>query len=119
MSPEPAAVAVTPVAARVVAASELAYRRVVRALRARRRYRYVRPEVRRQDAGFVVVSPCCSRNVDPAGGPIDIAWIEPDGATWRLHRRDHAAGRWARCAEGPLPRLLDLLCADPQRLFWP
>jgi hypothetical protein len=115
MPPESAAAA----PARFVPAGDLAYRRVVRALRARRRYRYVKPEVRRQDAGFVVVSPCCSRNVDAAGGVIDIAWIECTDAAWRLHHRDHAAQRWSCCAEGPLPRLLDLLCADPDRLFWP
>ena len=103
----------------VIGATELAYRRVLRALRNRRRYRYVRPEVRPRDEGFVVVSPCCSRNVDPQGGVIDIAWIEPLGNEWRLHHRDHATGRWATSAEGALPRLLELLCADPERVFWP
>jgi hypothetical protein len=108
-----------PSVAAVIGATEVAYRRVLRALRSRRRYRYVRPEVRARDDGFVVVSPCCSRNVDPQGGVIDIAWIEPLGTGWRLHHRDHASGRWSTSAEGPLPRLLELLCADPERLFWP
>lgn len=105
--------------AAVIVATELARRRVLRALRNRRRYRYVRPEVRARDDGFVVVSPCCSRNVDPQGGVIDIAWLERCGSDWRLHHRDHVSGRWPTSAEGPLPRLLELLCADPGRVFWP
>jgi hypothetical protein len=105
--------------AALVSADELAYRRVLRALRRRRRYRYVQPQVRREDTGYVVLSPCCSRNVDPAGGVIPIAWIErmPDG--WRLNRRDHATGHWVSAAEGALPRVLDLLSTDPERVFWP
>jgi hypothetical protein len=102
-----------------LAADELSYRRVLRALRARRRYRYVRPEVRRQDDDFIVVSPCCSRNVARDGGVIAIAWLERMDARWRLHRRDHAHDRWVACLDGPLPRLLDVLCADPERAFWP
>ena len=105
--------------AAAIAASEVARRRVLRALRERRRYRYVRPDVLPRDGGFVVVSPCCSRNVDPQGGVIDIAWIQPLGTRWRLHHRDHATGRWTPCADGALPRLLALLCADPGRVFWP
>lgn len=103
----------------VPVADEVSLRRVQRALRARRRYRYVRPEVRRQDDDLVVVSPCCSRNVDRDGGVIAIAWLERVGARWRLHRRDHEQNRWVACEDGPLPRLLDLLCADPERAFWP
>jgi hypothetical protein len=104
---------------RVVPEAALAFRRIVRAMAARKRYRYVRPEVRRASVGFVVVCPCCSRNVDPVGGVIDIAWIEPVATGWRLHNRDHAAQRWEVHAEGTLPKLLDLLCADPDRRFWP
>jgi hypothetical protein len=103
----------------VVPAEELNYRRVVRALRARMRYRYVRPELRRVGYGFVVRSPCCSRNVDADGGVIDIAWIERTDHGWRLHHRDHTARRWTLVVDGPLPHLLELLCTDPERLFWP
>lgn len=99
--------------------ADLDHRRVVRALRARARYRYVRPQVRRQDDGFVVRSPCCSRNVDAAGGVIEIAWIERTGTGWRLHRRDHATQHWIVVGDGPLPHLLERLRVDPARLFWP
>jgi hypothetical protein len=48
-------------------------RRIERALRERARYRYVSPRVLRDADGFRIESPCCSRNVDPGGGVIDIA----------------------------------------------
>ena len=94
--------------------------RILDALRQRVRYRYVQPVVLPADAGWRVVSPCCSRNVDRDGGVIDIAWLEPTTHGWRLHSRDHAAQRWAlQAASGDMNELLDLLCLDPQRVFWP
>lgn len=106
-------------ARKVVPAEEVTYRRVVRALRARRRYRYVKPEVRREGDGFLVLSPCCSRNVDAEGGVIPIAWLQRAGYGWRLVRRDHANGQWVSCREGSLASVLELLCDDPERVFWP
>ena len=47
-------------------------KRIERALAARVRYRYVSPEVQADEAGYRIQSPCCSRNVDKAGGTIDI-----------------------------------------------
>jgi len=112
---------------------DLMQHRLERALRQRVRYRYVRPRVLREGEGFRVESPCCSRNVDPSGGVIDIALLtpitargsrkRPSGRTtqgWRLHVRDHAAGIWVPHHESQqLAELLDLLCIDAQRLFWP
>ncbi|WP_119154743.1 hypothetical protein [Caldimonas tepidiphila] len=95
--------------------------RIQRALRERVRYRYVQPQVLREGSGWRVRSPCCSRNVDPAGGPIDVAWLQrlPQGG-WRLHARDHARSEWRRHNEAAqLAELLDTLCLDPQRIFWP
>ena len=108
-------------------------RRLERALRQRVRYRYVRPRVLREGEGFRVESPCCSRNVDPSGGVIDIALLVPVAALdargssgaraargWRLHARDHAARAWVLHHESAqLDELLDLLCVDAQRVFWP
>lgn len=96
-------------------------RRLERALRQRVRYRYVRPRVLREGDGFRVESPCCSRNVDPDGGVIDIALLTPLAPRgWRLHSRDHAAGAWVPHEDSEaLDELLDLLCLDAQRLFWP
>ncbi|WP_454720211.1 MULTISPECIES: DUF3024 domain-containing protein [Cupriavidus] len=95
--------------------------RVERALRQRTRYRYVQPRVWREAQGLRIESPCCSRNVDAAGGLIDIAWLERDSeGQWCLHARDHAAQRWVlrqRCAE--LAPLLDVLCVDADRVYWP
>jgi len=47
-----------------VAEGELVRRRVLRALKSRRRYRYVSPEVAFVAGAWLVRSPCCSRNVD-------------------------------------------------------
>lgn len=94
--------------------------RIARALRRRERYRYVRPRVEREGAGWKIVSPNCSRNVDPAGGEIDIAWLVPtsDGR-WLLHARDHAQGCWRlRVAGLTLADALARVCADPAREFW-
>ncbi len=93
--------------------------RIERALARRQRYKYVHPQVVPEGEGWKVVSPNCSRNVDPDGGEIDIAWLRPQpDAGWLLFARDHAEGGWRLCREGPLPVLLDLLCADPAREFW-
>jgi len=100
-------------------ASALEQRRIERALRGRRRYRYVQPQVLAEGQGWKVISPCCSRRVDPDGGVIDIAWLEPlGGHRWLLHARDHAAGRWHPVKEGALPELLDQLSGDPLHQFW-
>lgn len=93
-----------------------------RALRSRTRYRYVRPRVRREGEHFRIEAPCCSRNIDPAGGVIDIALITPlpDGAGWQIHARDHAGGGWVPQGQSAqLGDLMQLLCTDPQRRFWP
>nr|WP_295382945.1 hypothetical protein [uncultured Pseudacidovorax sp.] len=105
--------------------------RIAHALRERARYRYVRPRVLRDGAGYRIESPCCSRNVDAEGGVIDIARLQPvtdadgqphlqDGQPlWQLQARDHAAGRWAPPgAPAPLHALLAQLCVDVERVFW-
>jgi hypothetical protein len=104
----------------VVAEGELLRRRVLRALARRERYRYVRPDVLASGEGWVVTSPCCSRNVDPDGGIIDIALLQRTARGWSLSRRDHAQARWVMHSKSPrLDPLLDVLCEDPQRVFWP
>ena len=93
--------------------------RIQRALARRQRYKYVHPRVVSEGEGWKVVSPNCSRNVDPAGGEIDIAWLRPDDAAgWQLHARSAEPGAWRLSRQGPLHELLDLLCADPAREFW-
>lgn len=102
--------------------TELDLRRITRGLADRVRYRYVSPTVIAQADGYRVVSPCCSRRIDPHGGEIEIAWIEAlaGGASWRLHSRDHAQHRWV--AQGEFVRLHELLAKlnrDLERVFWP
>jgi hypothetical protein len=99
---------------------DLAQARIERALRRRTRYRYVQPRVEREGDGWKIVSPNCSRNIDAAGGEIDIAWFVPDpDHGWQLHARDHAAGAWVPMARGlSLEAALALVCADPQREYW-
>lgn len=95
--------------------------RIERALAQRARYKYVAPRVQREDAGWQIVSPNCSRNVDPAGGEIAIAWFVPQGGgRWRLHSRDHREGCWRlEAAELTLEAALQRVCEDPLRVFWP
>lgn len=104
----------------VVAAGEMVKRRMLRALAARERYRYVQPELHETDEGWVVTSPCCSRNVDPDGGIIDIARLQQDAAEWLLYSRDHRLDCWVLHSSSPqLDVLLQVLCLDDERLFWP
>ena len=95
--------------------------RLERALRERVRYRYVQPRVLREGESFRIQSPCCSRNVDPSGGMIDIALLVPGAAQrWCLSARDHANGIWvSRFKDEALDELLDVLCVDNERQFWP
>lgn len=106
-------------AAAVTPSRELDRRRVLRVLRERARYRYVRPTLQATGDGWRITSPCCSRTVDPAGGVIDIAWLERVGDRWRIYFKDHAAQCWAPYRDGGLPDLLELLRRDHERVFWP
>jgi hypothetical protein len=95
--------------------------RIERALVHRARYHYVQPRVEREGRGWKIVSPNCSRQVDPQGGEIAIAWFEPlrDGR-WALYRRDHARAAWCREAAGlGLDDALARVCNDPLGRFWP
>jgi hypothetical protein len=101
--------------------NELDCRRIERALKARRRYRYVKPRVAMVAGGYRIVSPCCSRNVDPDGGEIDVALLAWDAprAVWRLLWRDHKAAAWAlHSVHDRLAAATAALNADPERLFW-
>lgn len=94
---------------------------IERALKDRVRYRYVQPTVLQDGESFRVEAPCCSRNVDPDGGVIDIARLTPaaDGS-WALAVRDHADRVWVPYADGlSLGEALDTLCIDAERKFWP
>ena len=95
--------------------------RIERALRNRARYRYVTPSVELVGEGYTVVSPCCSRNIDPEGGTIDIARLEFHDAVgeWHLFAKDHERGVWVfRAAAARLDSLLRVLSDDPDRTFW-
>ena len=101
--------------------NELDRRRIERTLEARERYRYVSPQVTPVEGGYKIESPCCSRNIDRAGGVVDIALLlhDPGRARWQLFRKDHANGSWE--LDGDHERLVDSLQrvnADPERVFW-
>lgn len=101
--------------------NELDLKRIERALQARKRYRYVQPKVLAVAGGYRVESPCCSRNIDPEGGVIDVALLQFDGhrPAWNLYRKDHKNGMWElHSSHLLLPALLDRLNADPERIFW-
>jgi len=99
---------------------DLTRARIERALRQRSRYRYVQPRVEPEGAGWRIVSPNCSRKVDPAGGDIAIAWLVPGPpGQWRLHAHDDARGGWMlRASSLTLAQALDRVCADPAREYW-
>lgn len=98
---------------------QLLQRRIERALRGRTRYRYVQPQVLNEEQGWRIVSPCCSRRIDPDGGLIEIAWLQRLGPSdWRLHAREHEAARWRGVLDGRLDELLAHLAADPLHEFW-
>lgn len=101
--------------------NELDLRRIVRLLEKRARYRYVMPVVDTCENGYCIQSPCCSRNIDAAGGIIDIAWLEYDALldVWKLHSKDHALDRWQfHVLAQRLDEVMDCLSRDPARAFW-
>jgi hypothetical protein len=101
--------------------NELDRKRIERALERRKRYRYVSPSVRPVEGGYLIESPCCSRNVDPEGGCIDVALLQyaAGPARWRLYRKQHDQGLWHLHATfNRLMELLKEVNADPLRLFW-
>lgn len=100
---------------------DLLQHRLERALRERVRYRYVQPTVLSEGDSYRIQSPCCSRTVDPTGGLIDIALLVPHTAnSWCLCSRDHASHTWVvRFKNESLDSVLDLLCVDSERQFWP
>lgn len=101
--------------------NEFDHRRIERALMTRERYRYVSPRVLSVANGYRIVSPCCSRNIDPQGGVIDVAQIEYQVHTrrWRLYSKNHAAGCWEVASiHDRLNEAIDILTSDPERKFW-
>jgi hypothetical protein len=101
--------------------NELDLRRIERALNDRKRYRYVSPRVHPVEGGYLIRSACCSRNIDPDGGEIDVALLRWHGSPpgWALMRRDHEADAWVLDgAFARLSELFDRLNSDPDRIFW-
>jgi len=113
-----AAAVLVPVSAQV---HDLMQHRLEQALGERVRYRYVQPHVLLENGSYRIQSPCCSRKIDPTGGLIDIALLVPHaGNRWCLCSRDHANNTWvARFQDESLDTVLDLLCVDSERQFWP
>ena len=95
--------------------------RIERALAGRARYRYVHPRVEREGPGWKIVSPNCSRQIDPTGGDIGIAWLVPTNeGLWLLHSRDHPDDCWRLETAGlTLAQALQQVCDDPARRYWP
>jgi hypothetical protein len=101
--------------------NEFDRKRIELALADRKRYRYVSPSVEPVGVGYVVRSPCCSRNVDPSGGMVDVALLQYGGGPrpWGLYQKDHESQQWRLHTEYErLTQLLEHLNADPTRRFW-
>jgi hypothetical protein len=100
--------------------NEFERKQIERAIDKRKRYRYVRPTVRRVPNGILVESPCCSRRIDAAGGMVEVALLQrlPSGR-WRLYCKDHSTASWKlHTPHARLADLLDSLKSDPDRIFW-
>jgi hypothetical protein len=96
-------------------------KRIERAIKARKRYRYVTPRVAAVTNGYRIEAPCCSRNIDRDGGVVDVALLlyNEDGAAWQLFRKDHSSATWEfHSNHGRLVELLDQLNIDAGREFW-
>lgn len=101
--------------------NEVDLKRICRLLEKRGRYHYVSPAVKAIDGGYLIVSPCCSRNIDQQGGPIDIARIEFDDRleTWTLYGKDHVLNTWCmQIRASRLDHVMAYLNEDPERTFW-
>ncbi len=102
--------------------NEFDHRRIERALAARERYRYVAPKVvaDKEEHGYRIESPCCSRNVEPSGGVIDIALFKYTQPHWLLYRKDHHYSTWVlHNVTDTLQQALDVVLHDDERVFWP
>lgn len=101
--------------------NDLDRKRIERALAQRKRYRYVLPSVLAVTDGYRIESPCCSRNVDPDGGVVDVALLiyDADRVAWQLFRKDHDKDAWEFDSTFErLVDLLELLTIDAERKFW-
>ncbi|MCA1458198.1 hypothetical protein I6F35_34290 [Bradyrhizobium sp. BRP22] len=101
--------------------NELDCKRIERALSARKRYRYVSPKVKAVRGGYLIESPCCSRNIDADGGLIDVALIHYDTVCgmWKLFHKNHANGSWEFYSiYHRLISAIEDLNTDSERLFW-
>jgi hypothetical protein len=101
--------------------NDLDRKRIERSLKTRKRYRYVTPNVATTIGGYRIESPCCSRNVDPDGGLVDVALLlhDADHARWQLFRKDHGKDLWLlESTHERLPTALERLNVDPDRIFW-
>ncbi len=101
--------------------NELDLRRIAKLLEQRQRYRYVTPEVLPVSEGYLIVSPCCARNIDAEGGTVDIARLEyvADLGAWRLYQKDHVYDSWElHTHAADLQTAIAYLNQDPQRVFW-
>lgn len=101
--------------------NDLDRKRIERALKARKRYRYVTPKVLATQGGYRIESACCSRNIDPDGGIVDIALLlfDAEQGAWQLFRKNHGTRLWELdSTHGRLAEVLDLINADAERKFW-
>ncbi|MFG1375069.1 hypothetical protein V5F32_23075 [Xanthobacter oligotrophicus] len=101
--------------------NDLDKKRIERAIKARKRYRYVTPRVLATQGGYRIESACCSRNIDPEGGVVDIALLlfDAEGSAWQLFRKNHGTRLWELdSTHDRLNEVLDLLNDDSERKFW-
>lgn len=97
--------------------NELDRKRIERALISRKHS----PSVTPVKAGYLIESPCCSRNIVNDGGQIDVALFHYDAVSgiWKLFFTNHARGSWKFYSIfHRLASAIVELNTDPERLFW-
>ncbi|MCK1272196.1 DUF3024 domain-containing protein [Bradyrhizobium sp. 49] len=97
--------------------NELDRKRIERALISRKHS----PSVTPVKAGYLIESPCCSRNIDNDGGQMEVALFHYDAVSgiWKLFFKNHARGSWKFYSIfRRLASAIDELNTDPERLFW-
>ncbi|MCK1417296.1 MULTISPECIES: DUF3024 domain-containing protein [unclassified Bradyrhizobium] len=97
--------------------NELDRKRIERALISRKHS----PSVTPVKAGYLIESPCCSRNIENDGGQMEVALFHYDAVSgiWKLFFKNHARGSWKFYSIfHRLASAIDELNTDPERLFW-
>jgi hypothetical protein len=93
--------------------------RIERGIAQRERYKYVVPRVEQEGLGWKIVSPNCSRNIDPQGGEsTSPGWCRRAMAAGCCTRATMRSAAGSCASPGSRWPMRWPVCADPAREFW-